>query len=418
MHPDEVAVQDGERLVTYAELDRRAEEIQSRLPVRRGSVVAVVLEKSVDLLAALLAVLRAGAAYLPVAPEHAATRLADLVQRADAAAYVTRSGLVDELDGTPCVLVDESGGMAPPVAVTGEDLAYVMPTSGTTGESKLVGVPHRAVSRLVTRSRTLPLHHDDRTLLVSNSSFDASTFEIWGALTNGGHVVVPAAEETREPTLLCRAVERYGITAGFFTVTLFERLLEAEPARLAGMKHILVGGEAVPPRLFAESVQHVPPTALMNGYGPTENTTFSCCYRLDRDPAALRSVPIGPPITGSGAVVVDESLEPVPVGVAGEILVCGAGLAVGYLNDPELTRKRFVRLGDRPAYRTGDLGRLLPDGALEYLGRLDRQLKIRGFRGRAGRGGSSAGTASRGAPRGRLRGANRRHAHPAGCCGS
>jgi amino acid adenylation domain-containing protein len=378
--PDAIAVQDDERLVTYAELDRRAEEIQSRLPAGPGRVVAVVLEKSVDLLAALLAVLRAGAAYLPVAPEHAGTRLADLVRRADATACVTRSGLVDGPDGTPVVLVDGSGGMALPVAVTGEDLAYVMPTSGTTGEPKLVGVPHRAVSRLVSGSRTLPLDHDDRTLLVSNPSFDAATFEIWGALANGGCVVVPAAEELREPALLCWAVERYGITAGFFTVTLFERLVEAEPARLAGMKHILVGGEAVPPRLFAEAAQHVPPTALMNGYGPTENTTFSCCYRLDRDPAALRSVPIGPPITGSGAVVVDESLWPVPVGVAGEILVCGAGLALGYLNDPELTRKRFVRFGDRLAYRTGDLGRLLPDGALEYLGRLDRQLKIRGFR--------------------------------------
>lgn len=283
--------------------------------------------------------------------------------------------LVDEVS-------DEEGLATPPVAaMRDDDLAYVMPTSGTTGVPKLVGVPHRAVSRLVYDNRTLPLGYHGRTLLVANTSFDAATFEIWGALVNGGCVVVPAQEELSQPALLCEAIERYGITAGFFTVTLFERLLEEEPARLAGMRHLIVGGEAVPPRVLAEAARHIPRDSLVNGYSPTENTTFSCCYRLD--PAGLRSVPIGRPISGSGAVVVDESLRPVPVGVAGEILVCGAGLAWGYLNDPELTAKRFVRvaaLGERIAYRTGDLGRLLPEGTLEYLGRLDRQLKIRGFR--------------------------------------
>jgi amino acid adenylation domain-containing protein len=378
--PDAVAVQDGDHQVTYAELDRRAEDIRSRLPT--GRVVAVVLAKSADLPAALLAVLRAGAAYLPVAPEHASTRLADLVRRSGAVACVTRSGLADVPDGTPIVLVDQPTSPASPPAplVTAEDLAYVMPTSGSTGEAKLVGVPHRAVSRLVHRSRTLPLDHSDRTMLVSNSSFDAATFEIWGALANGGRVVVPTAEELREPTLLCRAIERHNITAGFFTVTLFERLMAAEPAGLAGMRHLLVGGEPVPPWLFAEAARHIPRTALMNGYGPTENTTFSCCHRLAENATMSRSVPVGPPITGSGVAVVDTSLRPLPVGVAGEILVTGAGLALGYLNDPALTRTRFPRFRNRLAYRTGDLGRLLTDGTLEYLGRMDRQIKIRGFR--------------------------------------
>ncbi|MGW4210341.1 amino acid adenylation domain-containing protein [Lentzea sp. NPDC004789] len=389
--PDAVAVQRGARLVTYAELAERAAEIQARLPVSLGrdDPVAVVLDKSVDLLAALLAVVRAGAAYLPVAPEHAATRLSGLIRRAGVAVCVTTSGLVspEALGGASAVLIDtppdETGRTGTPAAVSADDLAYVMPTSGSTGVPKLVGVPHRAVSRLVHDNRDLPLGREDRTMLVANSSFDAATFEIWGALANGGRVVVPAPEELRQPELLCAAVERYGVTAGFFTVTLFERLVEAAPARLAGMKHLVVGGEAVPPRLFLEASRHVRRDALVNGYGPTENTTFSCCYRLDRDPAGLRSVPIGRPISGSGALVVNDSLRPAPPGVPGEILVCGDGLARGYLNDPDLTAERFVAveaLNGRIAYRTGDRGRVLPDGNLEYLGRSDRQLKVRGFR--------------------------------------
>ncbi|WP_026424303.1 non-ribosomal peptide synthetase [Actinokineospora inagensis] len=378
--PDAVAVQDGDRLVSYAELDRRAEEIRARLPA--GPVVAIVLAKSADLPVAMLAVLRAGSAYLPLAPEHAPTRLADLIRRSGATACVTSSDLARVPHGTSTVLVDQPGDRPAPEAprLTAGQLAYVMPTSGSTGEPKLVGVPHRAVARLVHRSSTFPLDHDDRTMLVSNSSFDAATFEIWGALANGGRVVVPTVEELREPTLLCRAIERHGITAGFFTVTLFQRLVAAEPSRLAGMRHLLVGGEAVPPALIAEAARHIPRTSLLNGYGPTENTTFSCCHRQTENAPALRSVPIGAPITGSGAVIVDARRRPLPIGVAGEILVTGAGLAVGYLNDAELTRGRFVRFRDRAAYRTGDLGRLLPDGTLEYLGRMDRQVKVRGFR--------------------------------------
>jgi amino acid adenylation domain-containing protein len=393
--PEAVALHEGGRRVSYRELGERADRIASALPPagtgRRGPV-AVVLDKCADLPAALLAVLRTGAPYLPLAPEHARTRLPRLVGRAGVSACVTRSDIAEALglpEDLPCVLVDTPGAPGRPgpeeaTAAPGpDDLAYVMPTSGTSGEPKLVGVPHRAVVRLVHGNRTLPLDHRDTTMLVSNTSFDAATFELWGALANGGRLVIPDHAELADPRLLCEAVERHGVTAGFFTVSLFERLLEAEPDRLSGMRHLLVGGEAVPPDVLVRASAHVPPGSLVNGYGPTENTTFSCCYRATRDLSGLRSTPIGPPIHGSGAVVVDASLNALPVGVPGELAVTGHGLAHGYLDDPELTARRFVALeglGGQRAYLTGDRARLLPDGSLEYLGRLDRQVKIRGFR--------------------------------------
>ncbi len=391
--PDAVAVQDATGPVTYLQLAKRASEIAHAFVVAgKRHPILIVLEKSVDLLAAMLAALRAGSPYLPLAPDHALTRLPDLAVRAGTRVCVTdtsHAAVIRLPENCQLVLVDAPWIVDPcslrsPTAarVEPDDLAYIMPTSGTTGAPKLVGVPHRAVVRLVHRNRSLPLDETDRTMLIANSSFDAATFEVWGALANGGRVVVPTCEQLREPDLLGEAIERHGVTAAFFTTTFFERLLNGVH-RLAGMRHIIVGGEAVPPRLFAAAAGAIPRSALVNGYGPTENTTFSCCFRLDRDPRELRSLPIGVPISGSGAIVVDETLRPLPPGTPGEIFVTGAGLAIGYIDDADLTRQRFVSLaavGGERAYRTGDLGRLLPDGTFEYLGRLDRQLKIRGFR--------------------------------------
>lgn len=366
--PDAIAVRTPDADLTYAELDERSAGFAAHLGPQDGPVV-VVMEKSADLVVALLAVLRTGTAYLPLAPEHAATRLDDLVERSGSTAVVTS--------------VPESLHGRYEAPVTPESLAYVMPTSGTTGAPKLVGVPHRGVVRLVHGNETLPLSHNDRTMLVATTSFDAATFEVWGALANGGMIVVPRPGELTDPHRLCAAVEREGITAGFFTVTLFARMVEAAPERLAGMRHLIVGGEVVPPRLFADAARHLPRHILINGYGPTENTTFSCCYRLDRDPLKWESLPIGRAMHGSRAHVVDEQLNPLPIGVTGEIVLAGAGLAVGYLNDTALSAQRFPEHPLAPGqrlYRTGDIGRLRPDGMIEFLGRTDRQVKIRGYR--------------------------------------
>jgi amino acid adenylation domain-containing protein len=391
--PDSVAIEDGATLITYAQLARRAAAIAGAFGDHaQVDAVIIVLDKSADQLAAMLAALSVGAPYLPLAPDHARTRLPDLAIRSGARLCVSDSrhaAAIKLPDSCRVVLVDTldpiEAELLPPAKrakIDAADLAYIMPTSGSTGPPKLVGVPHRAVVRLVYRNQAIPLDETDVTMLVANSSFDAATLEIWGALANGGRVVVPSEETLRDPTLLCAAIQRHGVSCGFFTTTFFEQML-GFAGRLAGMKHVIVGGEAVPPRVFAAAARAIPRSALVNGYGPTENTTFSCCFRLDREPGALRSVPIGAPISGSGAIVVDAALRPLAPGMPGEILVTGAGLARGYIDDPELTAQRFIgvpALGGARAYRTGDLGRLLPEGILEYLGRLDRQLKIRGFR--------------------------------------
>jgi amino acid adenylation domain-containing protein len=391
--PDAVAVEDAGDLVTYSQLAKRASEIARTMFAESDyRPVIIVLDKSADQLAAMLAALTIASPYLPLDPDHARTRLPDLAVRAGARVCITDSSHAEAIqlpETCRLVLIDRPPQMvtAPellpsPRGVLADDLAYIMPTSGSTGPPKLVGVPHKAAVRLVHRNFSLPLDETDRTMLIANSSFDAATFEVWGALANGGRVVVPTREQLREPDLLAAAIETHCVTAAFFTTTLFEWLLDAVD-RLGKMRHVIVGGEAVPPRLFAIASDVIPRSALVNGYGPTENTTFSCCFRLDRDPRDLRSLPIGRPISGSGAIVVDEAFRPLPPGAPGEILVTGAGLAVGYIDDADLTAQRFVRplcLKGESAYRTGDFGRLLPDGMFEYMGRIDRQLKIRGFR--------------------------------------
>ncbi|MEU1056900.1 amino acid adenylation domain-containing protein [Streptomyces sp. NPDC005876] len=389
--PTAPAVRHPGGTVSYAELARRADAIAAEIGGRadQSRPVVVVLDKSPDLIAALIAAARVGSCYLPLAPDYAHTRLAQLAERSNAAVVVSRSELLNGIHlptSVRTVLLDRPAVPSdlPAAATVGpDDLLYVMPTSGTSGIPKLVGVPHRGVVRMVHGSSTLPMGPDDRTMLVVNSSFDVAAMEVWGPLVNGGSIVVPDPADLADPDRLCVAVAREGVTVGFFPVTLFARMLEASPGHLAGLRHLLVGGEAVPPELFAEAERHVPRGILMNGYGPTENTTYSCCYRLDRDPSVLRSIPIGPSISGSTAQVMDDRLRPLPVGAVGEIMVGGSGLAVGYLNDPELTAARFLNHPGQPGkrlYRTGDMGRLLPDGAIEYLGRADGQVKIRGFR--------------------------------------
>ncbi|MFD5724358.1 amino acid adenylation domain-containing protein [Streptomyces sp. NPDC127036] len=389
--PAAPAVRHAGETVSYAELARRADAIAAEIGDRadQSRPVVVVLEKSPDLVAALIAAARVGSCYLPLAPAHARTRLTQLAERSHAAVVVSRSELLTGIDLPPAldaVLLDhpaEPSGTASVLTAGPDDLLYVMPTSGTSGIPKLVGVPHRGVVRMVHGSSTLPMGPEDRTMLVVNSSFDVAAMEVWGPLVNGGSIVVPDPADLADPDRLCAAVAREGVTVGFFPVTLFARMLEASPRHLAGMRHLLVGGEAVPPELFTEAERHVPRGILVNGYGPTENTTYSCCYRLDRDPSTLRSIPVGPSISGSTAQVMDDRLRPLPVGAVGEIVVGGRGLAVGYLNDPELTATRFLTHPAQPGarlYRTGDMGRLLPDGGIEYLGRADGQVKIRGFR--------------------------------------
>ena len=390
--PGAVAVTDGRRTLTYAELDAEAERLAGELVragVSRGDLVGLFAGRSVDAVVAMLGILEAGAAYLPLDAEYPPQRVRLMIEDAQAAAIVTTPELRPRLpaDSPPVVLLGEqaagaegrNGAWAP--AGDG-DLAYVMYTSGSTGKPKGVCVPHRAVLRLVVDADYARFGPDEVFLQLAPISFDASTFEVWGALLNGGKVVVYPAGPVSPPEL-GRFVRESGVTTLWLTAGLFHLMVEQRLDDLHGLRQLLAGGDVLSPPHVARVLRELPGCRMINGYGPTETTTFACCHTVREPPVA--SVPIGRPIANTEVYVLDRHREPVPIGVAGELHVGGLGLAHGYLGDEAATAEKFVShpfaasAGER-LYRTGDLARFLADGTLEFRGRLDAQVKIRGFR--------------------------------------
>ncbi|MFG3691063.1 amino acid adenylation domain-containing protein [Micromonospora sp. NPDC047740] len=391
LRPDAPAVRCGAEVLTYAELDARAERIAAALAgLDAPACVGVCLDRSVDQVAALLGILKTGGYYLPLDPGYPAEWLGNLLRDAGAAAVVTGTAYADRTAGWtgPSVLVDDlpaAGGRTPGAAPGPEDLAYVMYTSGSTGRPKGVRVPHRAVVRLVHETDYVDIGPGDRVAHSSSISFDAATFEIWGALLTGAELTILPKETVVEPAALTAALREHGITVLWMTSSLFNHTVGEVPDAVAGIGTVIVGGEALDPAVIRTVLcPGNAPRRLLNGYGPTENTTFSTTHLITAVPDDAVSVPIGTPIRGTRCYVTDPQLRLVPAGVPGELCVAGLGLAHGYLGAPELTAERFVPAPYGPAgdllYRTGDLVRWLPDGTLEFLGRSDDQVKIRGYR--------------------------------------
>ncbi|NTX09111.1 amino acid adenylation domain-containing protein, partial [Myxococcus sp. CA040A] len=394
--PDAVAVVSGEESVSYAQLDSRSNQLAHylrTLDVLPGSRVAVRLDRSADLIVSLLAILKAGASYVPLDKAWPSDRLAFVLRESSAGVVLSHSDVVDDLPACGAVLlvIDEEAALiarqpSSPLTgvVTGDDLAYVMFTSGSTGEPKGVCVPHRGVTRLVSSS-FISFAASDVWLHAAPVAFDASTLEIWGALLHGSKLVLapPHALSLEE---LGALLVREGITSLWLTAALFEQMVATQPVALAGVRQVLAGGDVLPPSRVREYLARLPPGhVLVNGYGPTENTTFSATHSLRNGDSFSRSVPIGAPLSNSSAFVLDASFQPLPPGVPGELFVGGDGLAWGYLNRADLTAERFVPhpFSSSPGarlYRTGDRVRWLADGTLEFLGRSDFQVKVRGFR--------------------------------------
>jgi acyl-coenzyme A synthetase/AMP-(fatty) acid ligase/ubiquinone/menaquinone biosynthesis C-methylase UbiE/acyl carrier protein len=258
-------------------------------------------------------------------------------------------------------------------------------TSGSTGRPKGVCVPHRAIVRLVLATDYIALAPDDVVAQASNASFDAATFEIWGALLNGSRLVLVSRDTVLAPAELARALPRSGVTVLFLTTALFNQLVAEAPRCFATLRVVLTGGEAADPRAMARFLEANPGVELRNVYGPTESTTFATTYRVDEVPPGATHIPIGRPIANTRAYVLDRHREPTPIGVPGELYLGGDGLAEGYRSAPELTEERFVAdpFGLEPhgrLYRTGDVVRIRADGNIEFLGRVDHQVKVRGFR--------------------------------------
>ncbi|WP_158553985.1 non-ribosomal peptide synthetase [Micromonospora deserti] len=388
--PDAVAVESGDVRLTYGALNRRANRLARHLRglgVGRGSLVGICLEPSPDLIVAVLAVVKAGAAYVPLDPGYPAQRLDFMVRDTDLAVVITSSALSDRASGTHQVLVDGALSVAddtdlPPIAGP-TDLAYVMYTSGSSGTPKGVMVEHRSICRLVDGNWFAEVTEADAVAQAASFSFDAFTFECWAALASGARLVILDRDVVLDAQKLKAAVRRHGITTMWVTASLFNQHLAECPDLFAGMKTVLYGGEAVD-RSAADGLVAGPwaPTSVVNGYGPTEATTFTACHRVRPDGGS--TMPIGRPIANTEVFVMDRQGDLVPVGVPGELWVGGPGVARGYWNRPELTAERFVAhpfmaAGAR-VYRTGDLVRWLPTGELAFLGRIDRQVKIRGFR--------------------------------------
>jgi amino acid adenylation domain-containing protein len=395
--PAAPAVIDGERLFTYGELNARANQLAHLLRQQApgpAARIGLCLERSAELVVAMLAVLKAGGAYVPLDPDLPVERLAFMLRDANVSLLVTTASLLPRApmtwDRVLCLDRDAPLIAAQPTsdhdhAESSAQLAYIMYTSGSSGRPKGVLIGHRAIARLVCGTDYIHIDTTDAVAHVANPAFDAATFEIWGALVNGGRVVVVPRMVVLSPQAFAAMLEHAGITILFLTTALFNQLARYAPGAFRGCRTVLFGGEVVEPRWVRAVLDAAPPTRLLHVYGPTEATTFATWHEVREVPADAVTIPIGRPIANTEVYILDAEREPVPVGLPGELYIGGPGLGGGYLNRPESTNERFVRhpfTDDQNArlYRTGDRVRFRADGAIEFIGRMDRQVKIRGHR--------------------------------------
>ncbi len=396
--PSAVALQLGEQKITYSQLNQQANQLAHLLVAQGlelGGFVAVLLPRSIEFVVSILAIVKAGGVYVPLDPEDPLSRIELILKDTGTQRLISLSQystIIDQLSVPQITLLDsvaaklELEGQSSNNLQTGSDhnsLLYVMYTSGSTGTAKGVEVLQHGVIRLVKDVDYITLDKSVRILQIAAVTFDASTFEVWGALLTGATLVIypvaiPAIDTLRE------TIADHQVTTAFFTTALFNTIIDGDPLALKGMKEIIVGGEVSSLPHMARCQEILPDLLINNAYGPTETTTFALIHRVDRPVSEyLGSIPIGKPIAKTHVYVLDHYRQPAPIGTPGELYIGGDGVAKGYLNNHSLTTQRFI---DDPIgkngklYRTGDLVRFLPDGNIEYLGRLDSQVKIRGYR--------------------------------------
>ncbi|NMO14847.1 amino acid adenylation domain-containing protein [Pyxidicoccus fallax] len=394
-HPDAIAVEFGDQRLTYAQLDAEANRLAHLLiawGVRPDAPVALALERSVELIVSLLAILKAGGAYLPLDTSYPRERLAQMIEDAQPVLLITSDAHRDAIPTSgalPVVLVDSVdtsalSAHAPAVALAPEHLAYIDFTSGSTGRPKGVAVSHRNVLRTVLNAPYADVSAGQSFLLIAPISFDASTLEVWGPLLNGGRLVVFPPSSPSDLDALASVLQQHSVSTLHLTAGLFSQMVESHLHGLKSVKQLLTGGDVVSAPHVRRVVGElgIPVTAC---YGPTEGTLFTSTFRMTAASQVPASVPIGTPITGTQVYLLDSHLLPVAPGTPGELFIGGEGLARGYVRRPDLTAERFIPnpFSSSPGarmYRTGDLARWRQDGVLEFLGRKDFQVKVRGFR--------------------------------------
>jgi amino acid adenylation domain-containing protein len=389
--PDAVALEFAGQSLSYAELNRRANQLARHLRslgVARGTLVGLCVERSPEMVAGLLGILKAGAAYVPLDPDYPRERLAFMARDSGVSWVLTQAPLRAALpESAQALCLDEDWGLIagqgqdnPPPVGTAASLAYVMYTSGSTGVPKGVRVTQRNIARLVKNTDFMRLDAGEVFLQLAPLSFDASTLELWGPLLNGGRLALMAPGK-QSLEAIGAAIRRHGVTSLWLTAGLFHLMAEERLEDLRPLRQLLAGGDVLSVPQVRKVLRELPGCRLINGYGPTENTTFTCCYTIPADWQG-DSVPIGRPIANTQAYLLDGRRQPVPIGVPGELHAGGDGVADGYHQRPELTAEKFIAnpFGEGRLYRTGDRARWLADGRIEFLGRLDHQVKIRGFR--------------------------------------
>gem|GEM_PF-6822539 len=394
--PNDTALIFRHQSVTYEALNAKANQLAHFLlghGVKPDTLVGICMDRSPEMMIALLGILKAGGAYVPLDPAYPKDRLNFMVEDTQAPLILVQHHLKKHFPLSVNVIIYEEmienlqnfPSDNPKVPANPDQLAYVIYTSGSTGKPKGVAIPHRGVTRLIFENDYAPFGSDQVYLQLAPITFDASTFEIWGALLHGASCVL-YPDQIPEFGTLSSVINRHGITCLWLTAALFNLIIDERPETLANVPTILTGGEALSVAHIKKAQTLLPKSQLVNGYGPTESTTFTCCYQIpDIKNLSLASIPIGQPIGNTEVYILDENLCPVAASEAGELYVGGDGLARGYLNRPELTKKCFIKnpFSEDPAsrlYKTGDVCRHLPDGNIEYINRIDFQVKIRGFR--------------------------------------
>lgn len=396
--PEKIALICEDKQLTYRELDQKSTQLAyylQELGVTKETLVAIYLKRSPEVIISILAILKAGGAYLPLEISAPNNRISQILEDAKVKFIITQKSLNNlsifslknqiinfDLDIEKIKNLPQNNLSI--IDTNGDNLAYVMYTSGSTGKPKGVCIPHRGVIRLVKNTNYVNLDSDQVILQAAPIAFDASTFDIWGALLNGGTLVlmpqcIPSLQE------LGTAIKEYKITTLWLTAGLFHLMVTEKIEALKPLRQLLAGGDVLSVTDVQKVLRELPNCRFINGYGPTENTTFTCCYSPSSEKDVVGSVPIGYPIANTQVYILDSDLQPLPVGVAGELYIGGDGVARGYLNNPELTAECFIPnpfSNDSSArlYKTGDRVRWRDDGVIEFLGRVDNQVKIRGFR--------------------------------------
>jgi len=355
-HPQTRALITDQGSVTYRELNGRANRLAHILlasDVTSGTSVGICMRRSVDLIAGILAILKCGGAYVPLDPEYPGERLCFILDDAQTRVVLTDSetgphieeAVSDQQVRVICTDLEEhdgGGGANPEIAVPADQLAYIMYTSGSTGIPKGAQIPHRAVVRLVRGTDFMELSKGEVFLQFAPVSFDASTLEIWGPLLNGGRLVIPPPQALSLDQL-GEQIKKHRVTTLWLTSGLFNLMVDERVDDMRGVRQLLAGGDVLSVSHVQKALAALPDTRLINGYGPTENTTFTCCFTIPREDWTDRPIPIGRPIANTRVYIVDRNLRMVPPGVPGELLTGGDGLFLGYRNRPDLTRQTLIR---------------------------------------------------------------------------